>query len=253
MLPHLGASTVEANENASRRAAIQLIEFVEKGISTHIVNRDIPEGLDETFADLAYMLMRLCRGVVGKQHKLKLIETSFYGTLKPFSDWLVIPIVAALSRGFDRSLDFRAAREYLRKQGIDYNTRDVDEDKGYENSTTIDLTAHIGAEELRVASVRGTITEGILMVSRINDFQKLYFEPRGHTVCFTYEDRPGILGLIAAALAQEKINIDDVRNPHDSKGNESIAILKVNQPVSDEVIEKIGKDIKAGMGFYSEL
>ncbi len=39
MLPHLGASTVEANYNAASRAASQLIGYDEKGIDTYVVNR----------------------------------------------------------------------------------------------------------------------------------------------------------------------------------------------------------------------
>ena len=91
------------------------------------------------------------------------------------------------------------------------------------------------------------------MISRINDFHNLYYVPTGHTVVFIYKDRPGVLGQIGAALAAAHINIDDVRNPHDSKGVESIAILKVNQPVPGDVIEKIAKDIKAGTHFAVEI
>jgi D-3-phosphoglycerate dehydrogenase len=91
------------------------------------------------------------------------------------------------------------------------------------------------------------------MVSRINDFHSLYFEPRGHTVVFIYKDRPGVLGHIGAALAAAHINIDDVRNPHDAKGAESIAILKVNQPVPTGVIEAIAKEIKATTHFAVEF
>ena len=42
------------------------------------------------------------------------------------------------------------------------------------------------------ASVRGTVEEGNMLVARINDFDKLYFEPVGNWVVFTYEDRPGV-------------------------------------------------------------
>jgi len=45
MLPHLGASTVEANFNAAQRAAQQIIDYDDKGIASFVVNRDIPEGL----------------------------------------------------------------------------------------------------------------------------------------------------------------------------------------------------------------
>ncbi len=253
MLPHLGASTREANENAARRAAEQLVEFDEKGITSYIVNRDIPEGLSREFADLAYTLSRLCRAMAGTQAQLELVETSFYGTLKPFGEWLLVPIVAALNKDFDRSMDARAARTFLRECGVDYADRETDDTKGFRNSITVDLVVGAGGDALRRTSMRGTVAEGNLMVARINDFDKLYFEPRGHIVGFVYRDRPGVLGQIGAALAAADINIDDIRNPHDSTGKTSLAILKVNAGVPDELLGAIASRIEAEAGFYVDL
>ncbi|HMP73580.1 MAG TPA: 3-phosphoglycerate dehydrogenase family protein [Kiritimatiellia bacterium] len=249
MVPHLGASTKEANFKAALHAAEELIEFDEKGITSFIVNRDIPPGLDEAYGELAHTLALLCRHMVGADAKLKLIETSFYGTLAPYAKWLLSPVVAALSDDFDRSMDYPAAISYLKEMGVDYTDRETDERKGFENSITLDLTASVGNDLLRRCSVRGTVTEGVSMVSRINDFQSLYFEPRGHCVVFIYKDRPGVLGRIAAALAGANINIDDVRNPHDSKCEKSIAILKVNERPSDAVVAGIARDIEAETHF----
>ena len=117
----------------------------------------------------------------------------------------------------------------------------------------MDLTGSVDADHLIHASVRGTVTEGNLMVSRINDFDKLYFEPSGHIIGFSYKDRPGVLAQITTALAKAGINIDDTRNPHDSKGENSIAILKVNQAVPADVIEHLAKDIQARAAFCVEL
>uniref|UniRef100_UPI00356A16A4 3-phosphoglycerate dehydrogenase n=1 Tax=Pontiella sp. TaxID=2837462 RepID=UPI00356A16A4 len=81
MLPHLGASTVEANWNAAHRSATQLIGYDDKGIASYVVNRDVPEGLDKAYSELAFALAHTCRGIAGGNKKLKLIETSFYGDL----------------------------------------------------------------------------------------------------------------------------------------------------------------------------
>ena len=253
VLPHLGASTVEANTNAARRSAEELIEYTDKGITSFVVNRDIPEGLDEAYGDLAHTLARLSRAMVGTQYPIKEIATSFYGTLEPYAEWLLLPIVAALSKDFERSMDYAAALQYLKEMGIEYRNRDTDSDKGYENSITVKLTAHSEDDRLISASARGTVTEGNLMVSRINDFDKLYFEPKGHTVIFTYADRPGVLGRIADALAVEDINIDDVRDPHNAKGTRSLALLKVNQKVAPDLIRRIAEDIDAGTAIHIEL
>ncbi len=245
MLPHLGASTFEANENAARMAARILIEFDEKGITSYIVNRDIPEGLDEAYGDLAHTLTVLAKGLLGPDRRLKLLETSVYGELARFAEWLVVPMVTALKPDFDRSLDHRAALRVLSDCGIEYANREVDNRKGYGNSITIDLSAESGKGQMETLSIRGTVAEGHIMVSRVNDFEKLYFDPRGHNLVFSFADRPGVLGTIAAAVAEAGINIDDVRNPHDAAGENSIAVLKINQHAPRGVVEDIARRIGA--------
>lgn len=253
MLPHLGASTTEANTRAARRAAEEIIEYDQKGVTSFIVNRDIPVGLDETYCELANMLARLCRSLIGKDAKLRQIETSFYGSLEPFADWLLVPIVAALSEDVGASMDPKAARQYLAEMGIDYTNRPTDPTKGYLNSITVDMTASVDREALRHFSVRGTVAEGIVMVARINEFDKLYFEPKGHSVLFLYDDRPGVLGAIGVGLAAAGINIEDVRNPHDTKTNRSLAIMKVNNRVPDVVLSQIAAQIRAPAAFRIEI
>ena len=253
MVPHLGASTKEANSNAAKRAAEEIVEFDEKGITSYIVNRDIPEGLDRAYGELAHVLAKLCRQMVGKELKLSRIETSFYGDLGKYSKWLLVPITAALSEQFDRSSDPKAAVQFLADMGVEYKNRETDKGKGYGNSITVDLTGSVDAGTQKSSSIRGTVAEGTIMISRINDFNKLYFEPKGCTLIFVFKDRPGILGRIGAALAKASINIDDVRNPHDSKGELSIAILKVNKCVPEDVVKGIAKDIEAVTAFCAEL
>jgi D-3-phosphoglycerate dehydrogenase len=249
MLPHLGASTVEANANAARRAAEELIDRDDKGIASYIVNRDIPEGLDEAYCQLANTLARLARCLVGRGTTLKQIETSFYGRLEPFADWLMVPVVAGIWEDFDRSMDFRAARKYLTDMGIEYVNRQADKTKGYGESVTVDLISEVDADNLRRLSIRGTVAESTIMVSRINEFDKLYFEPAGPTLFFLYEDRPGVIGAIGSRLARAAVNIEDMRNPHDAKTNRSLAILKVNQPVADELVKDISREIHALSAF----
>ena len=253
MLPHLGASTKEANLNAARRAAEELIDFDYKGITSFIVNREIPEGLDETYCELTNTLARLARCLVGRETSLRLIETSFYGELEPFADWLVVPVVAGIWKEFEPSMDFMAARDFLAENGIEYVNRRPDPDKGYANSITIDLMAEVNPDKMRRMSVRGTVAEGVLMVSRINEFNKLYFEPVGHTVFFLYDDRPGVLGSIGVKLAGAGINIEDVRNPHDVNTNRSLAIMRISERVSDELMETISGEIKAIAAFSIKL
>ena len=108
MLPHLGASTEEANFNAASRAATQIIGLDDKGIASYIVNRDVPEGLDKAYSELAYALAHLTRGIAGGNQHVEVLETSFYGELANYKDWLLVQVLAALSEEFDRSQGYDA-------------------------------------------------------------------------------------------------------------------------------------------------
>ncbi|VGO20048.1 NAD(P)-dependent oxidoreductase [Pontiella sulfatireligans] len=245
MLPHLGASTNEANFNAAQRSATQLIGYDDKGIASYVVNRDVPEGLDRAYSELAFALAHTCRGIAGGNKQMKLIETSFYGDLAKFSGWLLVQIVAALSDDFDRTQGYDAALEYLKEMGVEYFNRETDTSKGYGDSITVDVTTSVDAATFKRISVRGTVAEGNMMISRINDFDKLYFEPVGTAVLFIYQDRPGVVGRIGNALAEAGININDMRNPHDPSGKNSLALLRISGKVDCEVVEKIAEQIEA--------
>ena len=166
----------------------------------------------------------------------------------------MIPIVSALGNALDeRPNDHKEALQHLKDMGISVNNRQTDPRKGYENSMTIDLTGSLDTGDLRRVSVRGTVAEGILMISRVNDFDKLYFEPKGPTVFFIYEDRPGVLGQIGSALAGADINIEDVRNPHHLKVNQSLVIMRVNKPVPAALMGEISAKIRALSSHYYDF
>ncbi len=238
MLPHLGANTQEANFNAAKRAADQLVGYFERGISTCVVNRGIPEGLSENYQLLAYYLTRIARGYLGKGVQPRRIETSFYGDLNQFENWLLGPVVLGLASNFDPFFDYQQATDYLGEKGITHVSRGADESKGYGNSITIDLLE--GKDQsFSSVSVRGTIAEGAIMVSRINNFDRLYFEPTGHSVLVVYNDRPGMLAKITSVMAANDVNIEDIRSPHDPRTGNSLAVLKVNKAVSDQALGEI--------------
>ncbi len=245
MLPHLGASTQEANYNAAKRAADQIVAYVKHGVNTYVVNKALPAGLDAEYQSLAYYLTKVVHGFLGQDVPSR-IEVSFYGDLSEYSNWLVAPIVLGLSADFDPLFDYNQAEDVLREKGITLAQRKADESKGYGNSMTIDLIEGAG-QSLRRASIRGTITEGNAMVSRINDFDKLYFDPCGESMLIVYQDKPGMLAKITGVMARHGINIDDIRAPHDPKTGDSMAVLHLNQPASKEIAAEIVNESGAKM------
>ncbi|NLC82313.1 MAG: hypothetical protein GX748_14135, partial [Lentisphaerae bacterium] len=192
MLPHLGANTQEANFVAAQRAAQELIDLDEKADMSCIVNRDIPEGLERAYCELAFNLASLVRQISGTQTPIKMIETSFYGDLAPFGKWLTVSILSGIWSEFDRYNDYKAAVKFLKERGIELVNREADTEKGYGCAITIDLKVEQPGKNLKSFSVRGTVTEGVQTVSRIDEFDRLYFEPSGATLFCLYDDRPGV-------------------------------------------------------------
>ena len=251
MLPHLGANTHEANFNAAKRSAEQIIEYFENGVTRYIVNKDLPDGLDANYQKLANRLALLARACLGRKTSVRAVRCSFYGDLAKFDKWFLPPIAAALSGVTDSSsmgLGPHEAEEYLQQQGISVEFREPASQKQYGNSMTIDLEGDGGK-----ASVRGTITENNLLVSRINDFEHLYFMPTAHAFLAEYWDRPGVLASICTACAKAGLNIEDIHAPRDPEGKRALAILMTDQPVSPVTVEAVKTVIDPINAFAVEL
>jgi len=247
MLPHLGASTKEANFNAAKQAADQTIAYKEKGVTSCVVNKGVPDGLDAKYQELAFALAKLARNYLGKDGSPHQIETSFYGNLNQYSQWMLAPIVAGIAPEFDIFMDAADAEAFLKDRGIVVNNRDADTDKNYGESMTIDLFE--GKDTIKKVSVRGTITENNLMITRLNNFEKLYLEASGNNLFVEYGDEPGVLGKIASILGENDINIIDIRAPQNVGADKALAVIKTNVATPCEIIAKIADSVKASAAF----
>ncbi len=251
MLPHLGANTHEANFVAAKRAAEQTIDYFEKGITSCVVNKALPDGLNAKYQQLAYVLTSLTNAYLGKENNPTRIETSFYGDLAKYAKWMTPPIAAGIAAGI--AAEFAAdqgpadAEQFLADAGIELVNRDVDNSKHYGEAMSIDL--FVGGNLIFKAGARGTITENNLMISRLNDFDQLYLEPSGHHLFVEYKDEPGVIGRIAGILGEKNINIVDIRAPQDLKSGLSLTVVKTNIEVPEMLIEKIRETVKASKAF----
>jgi len=239
MLPHLGASTKEANFLAAKRAAEQTVSYFNDGVTACVVNKGVPDGLDENYQKLASLLASLGRACLNGRAISK-IEMSFYGKLHAFSRWLLAPVTSGLCPEFDAFSGADEALKFLKSRGIDTVNREVDDSKHYGESITIDFLS--GNDRV---SIRGTIAEGRLMVSRINSYDGIYLDPAGDTLFAEYEDAPGVLGRIAGILGAENINITDIRAPQDRESSRALAVIKTNMAVPASVTAKIAETVKA--------
>lgn len=235
MLPHIGANTQEANHTAAVRAASQIVDYVGEGVSSYIVNRATPQGLNPMYQKLGFYLGKVSMAWAG--HQPHTLETSIYGNINQYGKFILPPVVLGMSQDFDPTWAYEDCKKYLSKQGITLTDRDVDDSKGYGSSITVDCLSGTDSAYNKV-SLRGTITEGMPMVARIDDFDGVYWNPIGHSVLVRYPDRAGQLARITKLLSKSHVNILDIRCPQNKKGK-SLAVLSVDDFVSQEVLDEI--------------
>ncbi len=245
MAPHIGANTFEANFVAAKRAAEQTVAYFENGVTTCVVNKGVPDGLNAEYQHLASLLAKLARICQGPEVAVRRVETSFYGNLHHFAKWMTSPICAGLSPDFDPYLDSKDAMNFLASRGVELLNREVDDAKNYGESITIDLIDDKGA----CVSVRGTITEGKMMISRINGFDRLYLEPAGNNLFFEYKDASGVIAKLSGTLSLMGINIIDIRAPQNTQTGNSLAAIKTDSEVPCEAVAKMAKLINAVKAF----
>jgi D-3-phosphoglycerate dehydrogenase len=245
MLPHLGANTAEANLNAATRAATQIIDWSKEGVKKYVVNHNIPSDLDENYQKLAFYLARIGTQFLGPLQPQS-VATTFYGDLQKHSKWLSPSVVLGLSPNFDPVFDAADATAFLAKMGITYNCRQMDETKQYGEAITVDLMSGSG-ENFEKVSVRGTVAEGRCIISRINGFEGLYFNPKGTTLMVEYADRPGVLATVTQIIAKYGINIKDVRAPQDTEVGHALAIFLL-ETSEKGMPANVVKEIKDAVG-----
>ena len=244
MLPHLGASTKEANFLAAKRAADQTVAYFADGVTTCVVNKGVPDGMDEKYQTLASLLAGVSAAYLGADAQIARVETSFYGRLHQFGKWMLAPITAGICKTFDPYLGAKDALDFLKSRGIEMIDRAVDDENHYGESITIDLITNKDT-----VSVRGTIAENHMMLSRINNYDKLYLELSGNNLFVEYKDATGIIGKIASILGANSINIIDIRAPQDLGRNSSLAVIKTNVAVPADLISRIKEEVKAEKAF----
>lgn len=243
LLPHLGASTKEANFNAAKRAAQETIGYFENGDTSCVVNAETPQGLNPMQLRLAKMLATLAR-LTGGNRPIRKANCTFSGSLREFRKWFTPKIQEGLLPDAEKNLPPPAAELSLRELGIAYKACEPLSGNVEEDSITMEIFTEDEGRYQR-ACVRGIVAEDAPIVSQIDGFKSLYFDLRGNLLFVRYTDRPGVLARIASVLADAELNIENIAAPIDHDVGETLAVIKTNKPVSRAQVSAITTLIKA--------
>ncbi len=230
LTPHLGGSTVEAQEQVAEDVALQVLEVLHDRPARYAVNAPLipPKDLDflVPYIDLAERLGRflyqLCEEGVSE------VEVTAHGDLADFD---LSYISAAVIKGLlsdvvQVRVNLVNAQLLAERRGINLIERKLRQHEArYENMLT--LRALAGG---RYWTVRGSVLQGEPCIVGINDLW-VDFQAKGNFLLSAHHDRPGIIGRVGTRLGMEDINISLMHVGRRGPRTEAIMVIGTDELV----------------------
>ncbi|KAK5661921.1 hypothetical protein OQA88_10030 [Cercophora sp. LCS_1] len=219
--PHLGASTVEAQENVSMDVCTQVLEILRGGLPTAAVNA--PLILPEEYIRLQPFVKLVEKiGSLYTQHFAtakggavggKRFELSYHGELagvsntRPLFAALVKGLVSSISDAGGRDVNIVNATLIAKERGLAIDEKHVREnDSSATYASAVRLRSVSQGDDKTEQVIEGYVSGKNIFISKLERFQA-NFNPEGTLLVLHNYDEPGKIGNVGVALGQHKINI----------------------------------------------
>jgi D-3-phosphoglycerate dehydrogenase len=236
--PHLGASTVEAQESVAREAAQLLIDFLTRGIIQFAVNMAAVDRTEleelRLYVDMAHRLglmhAQMCQGTIQRA------ELSYRGEVARRSTKL---ITAAFAAGL---LEYRLAQEVnivnaellARERGIEI----VEQSNPKKGDFSTLIQADVVTDKKSYTAAGTVFGKEFLRLVQLGPFHLDAFMD-GIMVIFTHRDVPGLIGFIGTIFGKHKVNIAQMTVGRQIAGGDAIAVLNLDNQPPDEAIKEV--------------
>ena len=237
--PHLGASTLEAQENVALQVADQMSDFLTTGAVSNAIN------MPSISASEAPVLRPFTK--VSEQLGL------FVGQLMPsdyheisidyvgdVSNYNCSPITSAAVAGILNAsfpdINMVSAPSIARDKGIAITETKKDEYSAYESYIRINLLS-----KKETFSIGGTtFSDGKPRIVQINGIN-LEAELMANMLYVTNNDVPGLIGSLGNILGNEGINIASFNLGRTAPLKDAMALIGIDSPVNEKVISEVKK------------
>ncbi len=237
--PHLGAATTEAQENVAIQVAEQMSDYLIQGAVSNALNMP---SISAEEAPRLLPFVKLAENIGSFAGQLT--ESTILGvTIEYAGDVadmntkaLTSALLAGLLRPILTEVNMVNAPIVARERGMEINEVRQTQRGVYE--TYVRLTVKTERQE---RSVAGTVfSDGkprIIQIKGIN--LDASFGP--HMLYITNKDKPGFIGRLGSLLGDEQVNIATFNLGRAARGDDAIALIEVDEAISDAVIDKVMK------------
>jgi D-3-phosphoglycerate dehydrogenase len=238
--PHLGASTLEAQENVALQVAEQMSDYLLTGAVTNALNSPSVTAEEaprlKPFVALAEKLGLLAGQMV--DFGVKAIDIAYEGDVASLN---TKPLTAAALAGVLRPMlaevNMVSAPAVAKERGITVLESKQEQSPIYESLIRITVTTEKGKR-----SFAGSVLVGAPRVVEVKGME--LDAPFSPTMLYVNNlDKPGFIGALGALLADADVNIATFNLGRLAAGEDAIALVGVDQVPSDALVAKI-RDLK---------
>ncbi|THD77402.1 MAG: phosphoglycerate dehydrogenase [Phenylobacterium sp.] len=234
--PHLGASTVEAQENVALQVAEQMSDYLLTGAVTNALNSPSVTAEEaprlKPFVALADKLGLLAGQMV--DFGVKAIDIAYEGDVTQLN---TRPLTAACLAGVMRpmlaEINMVSAPAVAKERGITVSESKQDDSPIYDSLIRITVNTEKGKR-----SFAGTVMAGAPRVVEVKGMD--LDAPFSPTMIYVNNlDKPGFIAGFSAQVAEAGVNIATFNLGRVAAGEEAIALVGVDQAPSSDLMEKI--------------
>lgn len=242
--PHLGASTVEAQDRAGTDVADSVLKALAGEFVADAVN--ITGGkVDEEVArwlDLARKL-GLLAGKLLDDAPVALNVTARGELSTENVESLGLSAVRGLFSGIvSEPVTFVNAPSIAESRGLDYSVATETEARAHRSALEVKAVAANGATATVVGALTGL--EAVEKIVRING-RGMDMRAAGRNLFLRYTDAPGALGKVGGQLGDAGINIEAAALTQAAKGDGAVLVLRVESEVPEALEASIAESIGA--------
>jgi D-3-phosphoglycerate dehydrogenase len=238
--PHLGASTVEAQQNVAISVARQCIEVLNGGAAKYVVNAPMvpPEQAEvlEPYAQLAEKMGRFAIQIA--PGRLESVECIYGGDLSSYAASMKFVTRLALKGLLDpilqQPVNIVNAEFMAKERGITISETVTQESHGFKNLITIRIRTDKTEE-----TVSGTVFfKGRSRIVAVGGYT-MDMIPEGYVIVSRHLDKPGVIGRASTILGKCNINIAGMQVGRINPGEHAIMVLNVDSEVPEDVMDEI--------------
>lgn len=242
--PHLGASTVEAQEKVAFQVAEQMIDYFEGKEFAGAVNITAVKSADKKispFIRLSELLGSMIAQFADK--KISDVEIIYDGenlkdSIKALS---IAAIKGILSNTIHEPVNIINAHYFAKEMGLDY--KEIINQSSANYNSEITIKAKSDSYDL---SISGTVfNDQEIRITGIDNF-KCEIIPDGYILFYRNIDKPGILAQVSKILADYQINIGGLSLARRENVKEAMTAVNVDTEISKAALSLISdiKDVK---------